>query len=93
MIASFASKETEQIWNGFRVKSLPFEIQEISRRKLRMLNSAQNLSDLRIPPSNRLEKLGGNLKDFYSIRINKQWRIVFRWLEGIAENVEIVDYH
>ena len=78
---------------GERVKNLPDEIQEIVRRKLRMLNNSQNLADLRIPPSNRLEKLSGKSKDFYSIRINDQWRIVFLWLDGNASEVSIVDYH
>lgn len=93
MIISFGSKETEKIWNGERVAKLPMEIQTIGRRKLRMLNNSQNIADLRIPPSNRLEKLSGNLKDFYSIRINDQWRIIFQWNNGQAAEVEIVDYH
>lgn len=93
MIISFGTKETEKIWGGERVKSLPNEIQEIMRRKLRMLNNSQNIGDLQIPPSNRLEKLKGSLKNFYSIRVNDQWRIVFRWNNGNASEVEIVDYH
>ena len=93
MIVSFGDKNTEKIWNGERIKRLPNEIQEIGRRKLRMLNNSQNLSDLQIPPSNRLEKLKGNLKEFYSIRINDQWRIIFKWNNGNASNVEIIDYH
>jgi proteic killer suppression protein len=93
MILSFGSKETERIWNGERVSKLPNEIQEIGRRKLRMLNNSQNMNDLKIPPSNRLEKLSGNLKDWYSIRINDQWRIVFMWENGNAIEVRIVDYH
>jgi len=93
MILSFGSKETEKIWNGERVASIPFNIQNIGRRKLRMLNNSVDLKDLRIPPSNRLEKLAGNLKDFYSIRINDQWRIVFKWNSGHSEQVKIVDYH
>jgi proteic killer suppression protein len=75
------------------MKSLSTEIQEIVRRKLRMLNNSQDLNDLQIPPSNRLEKLKGNYKEFYSIRINKQWRIIFKWNNGNAEEVEIIDYH
>ncbi|WKN31676.1 type II toxin-antitoxin system RelE/ParE family toxin [Porifericola rhodea] len=71
----------------------PIEIQKIGRRKLRMLNSSQNIADLRIPPSNRLEKLSGNLNEFYSIRINAQWRIIFQWENGQASLVEIIDYH
>lgn len=78
---------------GERIKGLSTEIQEIARRKLRMLNNSQNVVDLMIPPSNRLEKLKGNLKDFYSIRINDQWRIVFKWNNGNAEQVKVVDYH
>ncbi|MFH6605139.1 type II toxin-antitoxin system RelE/ParE family toxin [Maribacter algicola] len=93
MIVSFGSKETEMIWNGIRVKKMPIEIQSVGRRKLRMLNNSQDIMDLRIPPSNRLEKLTGNLKDFYSIRINKQWRIIFKWNNGNASEVEITDYH
>lgn len=93
MIVSFSSKETEKIWLGERVGKLPLEIQQVGRRKLRMLHNSQNLADLRVPPSNRLEKLSGNLKEFYSIRINDQWRVVFKWLDGNAAEVRIVDYH
>ena len=93
MIISFGSKETEKIWNGERVAKLPMEIQTIGRRKLRMLNNSQDITDLRIPPSNRLEKLSGNLKEFYGIRINNQWRIIFQWSNGQASEVEIIDYH
>jgi proteic killer suppression protein len=93
MIVSFGAKETEKIWNGERVKKLPIDIQKTARRKLRMLNNSVDIADLRIPPSNRLEKLGGNLKEFYSIRINKQWRIIFKWNNGNASEVAILDYH
>jgi proteic killer suppression protein len=93
MIISFGSKETEKIWNGEWVRNLPNNIQEVGRRKLRMLNNSQDIIDLQIPPSNRLEKLKGSLKDFYSIRINDQWRIVFKWDNGNASEVEILDYH
>lgn len=93
MIISFGSKDTEKIWNGERVAKLPMEIQTIGRRKLRMLNNSQDIADLRIPPSNRLENLAGNLKEFYSIRINSQWRIIFQWHNGQASEVEIIDYH
>ena len=93
MIQSFGSKETEKIWNGFRVKKMPLEIQLVGRRKLRMLNNSQDVKDLKIPPSNRLEKLSGDLKIFYSIRINKQWRIIFTWTNGHANEVKITDYH
>jgi proteic killer suppression protein len=93
MIQSFKSKETEKIWNGIRSKKLPDEIQRIARRKLRMLNNSMNLNDLIIPPSNYLEKLKGELKDYHSIRINDQWRIIFHWENGHSTNVEIIDYH
>jgi len=93
MIVSFGSKETEKVWLGERIFKWPLEIQQIGRRKLRMLNNSQNIADLRIPPSNRLEKLSGNLKDYYSIRINDQWRIIFKWETGQAFDVEITDYH
>lgn len=93
MIASFGSKDTEKIWNGERVKGLSSEVQEIGRRKLRMINNSVNIADLRIPPANRLEKLSGRLKDFYSIRINDQWRIIFQWNNANAFEVEIIDYH
>ena len=93
MIVSFGSKETERIWLGEQVTKLPLEVQKIGRRKLRMIHNSQDIADLRIPPANRLEKLVGNLKDFYSIRINDQWRIIFQWSAGQATEVEIVDYH
>jgi toxin HigB-1 len=93
MIFSFGKSETEQVWLGNRVKKLPIEIQNIGRRKLRMLNNSADIADLRIPPANRLEKLSGKLKDFYSIRINDQWRIIFKWNSGNASEVEIIDYH
>ncbi|HEV7230506.1 MAG TPA: type II toxin-antitoxin system RelE/ParE family toxin [Bacteroidia bacterium] len=93
MILSFGSKETRKIWEGERIKGLSLDLQEIGRRKLRMLNNSQNIADLQIPPSNRLEKLKGNLKDFYSIRINDQWRVVFKWSNGNATEVQIMDYH
>jgi toxin HigB-1 len=93
MIQSFSSEETEKIWRGIRSTKLPNEIQEVARRKLRMLNNSVDLKDLTIPPSDRLEKLKGELKDFHSIRINDQWRIIFNWVKGHSTNVEIVDYH
>lgn len=93
MILSFGDKVTELIWNSTRVNNLPLDIQNTGRRKLRMLNNSQTINDLKIPPSNRLEKLNGNLDGFYSIRINNQWRIIFRWIEGQSEQVTIIDYH
>ena len=93
MISSFGNKDTEQIWLGEWVKKIPPEIQSIARRKLRTIHASINLKDLNVPPSNRLERLQGDLKNFYSIRINRQWRIIFKWEEGFAEKVEIIDYH
>jgi proteic killer suppression protein len=93
MILSFGSKETENVWNGDRVKKLPNDVQEAGRRKFRMLNNSQNIADLTIPPSNKLEKLKGKWKEFYSIRINNQWRIIFKWVSNNAFEVEIIDYH
>lgn len=93
MIKSFADKETEKIWNGNHSKKLPENIQLTARRKLRMLNNSQNINDLRVPPANRLEKLTGDLYGFYSIRINKQWRLIFKWQNNDAFEVSIVDYH
>lgn len=93
MIRSFADKEANKIWSGIRSKKLPANIQNVARRKLRMINNAQGINDLRIPPANHLEKLSGNLEGFYSIRINKQWRIIFKWENDNAFEVQIVDYH
>ena len=93
MIKSFKDPEVEKKWNGDYSKKLPTQIQPIARRKLRMINNAQTINDLRIPPSNRLEKLKGDLKGLHSIRINDQWRIVFSWRNSNAHDVNIVDYH
>lgn len=93
MIKEFGDKESEKIWTGIRSKKLPREIQNVARRKLRMINNAQDVNDLRIPPANRLEKLKGDLKEYHSIRINNQWRIVFQWKNDDAYDVKIVDYH
>lgn len=93
MIKGFKDRETELIWQGTRSRRLPPDIQAVSRRKLRMLNNAHHLDDLRLPPGNRLEALKGNRKGQYSIRINEQWRICFVWHDGNAIDVEIVDYH
>ena len=93
MIKSFKDERAEAIFHGQQVRSLPADIQQRARRKLRMLDAALTFDDLRIPPSNRLEKLKGNRKDQHSIRINNQWRICFKWHDANANNVEIVDYH
>ena len=93
MILSFRSSDAERIWRGEFSKRLPVQIQHVARRKLRMLNNAQRLDDLRVPPANRLEALKGGRKGQHSIRINDQWRICFHWSNAGASNVEIVDYH
>jgi proteic killer suppression protein len=93
MIKSFGDKETRKIWEGIYSKKFPKEIQPVARRKLRMINNAQDIEDLRIPPGNKLEKLKGKLKDFWSIRINNQWRVIFKWIENDAHKTQIIDYH
>jgi len=93
MIKSFKDPEVEKIWNGEYSKKLPTQIQPIARRKLRMINSAQTINDMRIPPANRLEKLKGDLKGLYSMRINDQWRLVFNWRNSNAHDIYIIDYH
>ena len=93
MIVGFASRETLRVWSGERSRSLPFDIQLTARRKLRLLNNARSLADLRIPPANRLEALKGDRQGQHSIRVNDQWRICFRWTVAGPEAVEIVDYH
>ena len=93
MIISFGSKETQKIWEGEFAKKLPPPIQSIARRKLRMINNSADINDLRVPPANHLEKLIGDWIGYYSIRINRQWRIVFQWKNGNAFNVQTIDYH
>jgi len=93
MIVTFGDRETEKVWNGIASKKFPREIQEIARRKLRMINNSVDVIDLRIPPANRLEKLKGDLRKFYSIRVNALWRIIFKWENGNANEVKIIDYH
>lgn len=93
MIRSFGNRETEIIWLGHRSRRFPEDIQRIGLRKLELIEAAATVDDLRIPPGNRLEMLKGDLKGFWSIRINQQWRILFRFVNGNAENVEIIDYH
>ena len=93
MIQSFNCKETELIWNGSHSKKFPANIQNVARRKLRMINNSINIQDLKIPPDNRLEKLKGNLKGFYSIRVNEKYRIIFQWKTPNATNIKLVDYH
>lgn len=93
MIKDFRDRETEKIWSGEDSRRLPRDIQQVARRKLRMLNSAKALQDLRVPPANRLEALKGDRRGQHSIRINDQWRICFVWQDGNAGAVEITDYH
>lgn len=93
MIINFKNKETKKIWEGEISLRLPRDIQNIARRKLRMLNNARQLNDLRIPPNNRLEPLKGSRAGEHSIRINNQWRICFRWIDGNVRDVIIEDYH
>ena len=93
MIASFNDNECRKIWEGEFSRRLPNQIQSVARRKLRMLNNARRIDDLRIPPQNRLEKLTGDRDGQWSIRINDQWRICFVWSDGTACKVEICDYH
>jgi proteic killer suppression protein len=93
VIENFGYSNTEHIYKGLRVRKLPGDIQERARRKLRMINQARIVQDLRVPPGNRLEQLSGNLAGFWSIRINQQWRIIFRWEDGLKHDVEIRGYH
>jgi toxin HigB-1 len=93
MIQSFADAETELIWSGRQSRKLPPDIQAVALRKLRLLNQAKVLNDLRVPPGNRLEALHADRHGQHSIRINDQWRICFLWDEGGPTRVEIVDYH
>lgn len=93
MIQSFSDAETERIWSGQRSRKLPPDIQAVALRKLRLMNSARQLNDLRVPPGNRLEALKGNRLGQHSIRINDQWRICFTWNDGGPSDVGIVDYH
>jgi proteic killer suppression protein len=93
MIRSFADKETAAIFSGYSVRRLPLDMQQTARRKLKQLDAARIIDELRIPPGNRLEILKGDRKGQWSIRINDQWRICFHWEDGNAEDVQIVDYH
>jgi proteic killer suppression protein len=93
MIQSFADRETELIWSGRRSRRLPSDIQDVALRKLRLLNQARVLEDLRVPPGNRLEALKADRVGQHSIRINDQWRICFVWDDRGPAHVEIVDYH
>ncbi len=96
MIASFGNRTAEDVFHGVRsraARALPTELWTVARRKLDMINAARVVEDLRIPPANRLEKLKGDLAGRYSIRINDQFRVVFRFTDGQARDVSVVDYH
>ena len=93
MILSFKDKKTQLIWEGKAVRSFDMSVQKTARRKLRMLHSALNINDIRVPPANKLKKLKGGMKDQWSIRINDQWRICFRFKNNHCSDVHIVDYH
>ncbi len=93
MMTTFHDEETHKVWEGGFSKKLPVQIQAVARRKLRMINNARRIEDLRIPPNNRLESLKGKRKGQWSIRINDQWRVCFVWNDGHAERVEICDCH
>lgn len=93
MILSFADKDTEKMFEGIAVRRIDFNLQKLALRKLRYIDAAIQLEDLRIPPANRLEKLRGELEGLFSIRVNDQFRIIFRWQNGNAYDVEFLDYH
>ena len=93
MIKSFADKRTAQIFEGRKVKRLHVDLQRKALRRLRYIDAAGKIDDLRVPPSNKLEKKQGDLKDFYAIWVNAQWRIIFKWIDGAAHEVKLIDYH
>lgn len=93
MIRSFRDRETERVFRRERTRTLASDVQRVAQRKLAVLDAAESLEDLRVPPGNRLEKLSGDREGQFSIRINDRWRICFRWMDGDAGDVEIVDYH
>ena len=96
MIASFGDRATEDLFHGHstgRVQRFPADIVRVALRKLDLINGVDDVSELRVPPGNRLKKLKGELRGFYSLRINAQWRIIFRWESGQADEVEVTDYH
>jgi toxin HigB-1 len=93
VLRSFRDKDTEAVWYRWRSRKLDQQLQRAAWRKLAMLDAAEGLADLRVPPGNRLEKLAGDRAGQYSIRVNQQWRICFRWTDAGPEDVEITDYH
>ena len=92
MIQSFGDRRTQDLFDDRRVREFD-SFARIARRKLVLVHAAARLEDLRVPPGNRLEKLRGNLEEFHAIRINDQWRVIFRWIDGDAHDIRIVDYH
>ena len=93
MIVHFGCKDTQAIWDGTRTKRWSTDIVNRGLRKLFLIHSAEDIRDLMVPPSNRLHKLKGDLRDYYSISVNEQWRLIFKWNDGIATDVQLVDYH
>ena len=93
MIRSFGDRATERLFHREPGRKFARPLQRVALRKLLLLDAAESLEDLRVPPGNRLERLTGNREGQYSIRVNQQWRICFRWSQGNADNVEITDYH
>lgn len=93
MIVSFADKRTDQIFQGRSIKRLDKVLQKKVLRRLRYIDAAERIEDLRVPPSNKLEKKEGDLQDHYAIWVNRQWRIIFKWVDGSAHDVELIDYH
>jgi proteic killer suppression protein len=93
VLQSFSDKDTERVWRRERVPKLHPDLQRVALRKIAILDAAESLSDLRVPPGNRLEKLGGDRSGQHSIRVNDQWRICFRWTKAGPEDVSIADYH
>lgn len=93
MIKSFADKRTQQIFDGHLVKKMDANLQKKVLRRLRYIEAAENIEDLRVPPSNKLEKKEGDLQDHFAIWVNRQWRVTFRWVDGFAHDVKLIDYH
>lgn len=93
MIKSFADKRTEQIFNGEKVKRIDAGLQKKALRRLRYINAAERIEDLLVPPSNKLEKKEGDLREFHAIWVNTQWRVIFKWIDNEAHEVKLIDYH
>ena len=93
MIQTFGDRDTENIFDGIHVRKYGSELQEVARRKLHIIDVAGRINILRVPPNNRLEKLRGDLEGFWSIRVNRQYRIIFQWKDADADDVRLIDYH